>query len=147
MRVFVGQIYIRPGIDFPFSHHMQSWLSEQLTALASPGPAFLKSYEKTFDLMIRVSAKTEIGENEIKGPTVFKKDKDVEYTVFLPFDAIRAAGARGRRLAAERLLDGVTAVFVRAGVEASDLPARRDDLIEQLSTDDQMLDAPWVNVS
>ena len=143
MKVSVGQIYIQAGVDFPFSFEMQSWISKELSALASPGPAFLKSYGKAFELMIRLSAKTELGENEIKGPTVFKKDKDVEYTLFLPYDRIRDAGAASRRLAAEKFVDGVAAVFAKAGIEAPDLPKRRPSLVKKLATDDKMLDEPW----
>ena len=143
MKVSVGQIYIQAGVDFPFSFDMQSWISKELSALASPGPAFLKSYGKGFELIIRLSAKTELGENEIKGPTVFKKDKDVEYTLFLPYDRIRDAGAGSRQLAAEKFVDGVTAVFAKAGIEAPELSKRRATLIKKLATDDEMLDASW----
>ncbi len=38
--------------------------------------------------MFRMSAKTKISEVEIKGPKVFKKTKDVEYSIFLPYDVI-----------------------------------------------------------
>ena len=94
MKVFVAQLYIEPGVYFPYSHRMQSWLSNELTALAKPGPAFLKSYGKLFELMIRLSAKTDIRETEIVGPTVFKKDKDVEYSLFPP---VRSDSCRRRR--------------------------------------------------
>jgi hypothetical protein len=143
MKVSVGQIYIQAEVDFPFSFEMQSWISKELSALASPGPAFLKSYGKGFELIIRLSAKTKIGENEIRGPSVFKKNKDVEYTVFLPFDPIRDAGAGSRRLAAEKFVDGVAAVFAKAGILAPKLSERRATLINKLVTDDEMLDAPW----
>ncbi|HVJ21026.1 MAG TPA: hypothetical protein VM686_36700 [Polyangiaceae bacterium] len=32
--VAVSQIYIEPGVGFPFSHQMQQWLSAELTSLA-----------------------------------------------------------------------------------------------------------------
>ena len=143
MRVFVGQIYVKPGINFPFSHHLQAWLSEQLTELASPSTAFVKRYGSEFDLMIRISAQIGIAEADIKGPTVFKADKDVEYTVFLPFDVIRAAGSDGRRLAMEQLLSAVSFVFHDAGVEAPELAARRESIVQRVCSDEQMLSSAW----
>ena len=143
MRVFVGQIYITPGVSFPFSHAMQAWLSEQLTALSSPSAAFVKQYGTTFDVMLRISARAGSAETEFKGPTVFKADKDVEYTVFLPFDTIRAAGAGGRRLAAELLLSAVASVFDKLSVESPELSDRREELVARLSSDETMLSEPW----
>jgi hypothetical protein len=143
MRVFVGQIYIKPGVSFPFSHAMQAWLSEQLTELASPSAAFVKQYGSSFDVMLRISAQTAATETELKGPTAFKADKDVEYTVFLPFDTIRAAGGAGRQLAAELLLSAVADAFDRLKVEAPDLSGRRQDLVRRLTDDEEMLSGPW----
>jgi hypothetical protein len=88
MKVFVSQLNIQPGVSFPFSHVMQSLLHETLSALAVPSPAFTDKYGADFNLIVRLSAKREPKQNEIKGPTVFKKEKEVEYTLFLPFEAI-----------------------------------------------------------
>ena len=91
MNVFFSQIYIEPGVDFPFSYHFQRRLSEQVTSLVMPSARFLAKYGDDYKLIFNVSAKQVIQVNEIRGPTVFKKTKDVEYTAFLPFDVIRAS--------------------------------------------------------
>jgi hypothetical protein len=87
VRVFFCQIYIEPGISFPFSHHFQRRMSDHVTSLVSLSPEFEKRYGLDWDVTINVSAKEQM-ENEIRGPTVFRKNKDVEYSVFLPFSAI-----------------------------------------------------------
>src|SRR5438128_660345 len=88
MKVHFGQIYIEPGVEFPFSHLFQRYLAKEVTALVVPSGKFIEKYGSDFELMFRISAKNGIQDNEIRGPTVFRKAKDVEYTVFLPFDII-----------------------------------------------------------
>lgn len=142
MRVSVGQIYIKAGVGFPFSVGMQRWLGGELSDLASDATAFAGRYGGDFSLMIRVSAETGIFENQIKGPTVFKKDKDVEYTVFLPYQAIMV-GAESRRLAAQFLIDGVREVFRQAGIDTEKLDACVENLVDQLSSGEGMVNKPW----
>ena len=52
MKVSIGQIYVEAGVSFPFSHHMQRWLSDRLSELATPGAEFLQysRYGAAFDL-------------------------------------------------------------------------------------------------
>jgi hypothetical protein len=143
MKVFISQLYIQPGVSFPFSHHMQSWLHEALSALAVPSPAFTDKYGADFNLIVRLSAKRELKQNEIKGPTVFKKEKDVEYTLLLPFEAIIEQGDMCRAALAF-LFDGVRAIFARSGIEAPGLDAaKQEEIIEQICSGPDMLDGPW----
>jgi len=88
MKVWFGQVYIEPGVNFPFSHHFQRRLSQEVTALTKPSREFIKKHGEDFELMFNVSAKQALQDNEIRGPAVFRKTKDLEYTVFLPFDVI-----------------------------------------------------------
>lgn len=142
MNVGVGQIYIRPGIKFPFSHHMQIWLGERLEALDLPAPEFEKRYGGDFTLMLNLSAKERLDALEVKGPTVFKTDKDVEYTIFLPFDVITAA-SDPRRTASEHLVDGIKAVFNLCGVHTEHLERARSEIVEHLCSDPTMVTEAW----
>ena len=85
MKIFVGQIYISAGIEFPFSLRFQKWLGDTLSERIEVSGEFSKKFGVDFKLGFRLSAKEEIGEPEIRGPTVFKRDKDVEFSIFLPF--------------------------------------------------------------
>ncbi len=142
MKVFLGQIYGEPGVSFPFSHHMQAWLGAQLSELATPNTEFLNMYGADFALMVRISARTNCTENQIKGPTVFKKTKDVEYTLFLPYDAIVAAD-EGCRAAVRFLLNGIQQVFTRAHIDAADFESRMAFIEEHVCSEAAMLKKPW----
>ena len=88
MKVHFRQIYIEPGVTFPFSCDLQRRLAREVSALVEPSAKFLKKYGDDFELTFNVSAKSGIDANEIRGPSVFRRAKDVEYTIFLPFDLI-----------------------------------------------------------
>jgi hypothetical protein len=142
MNVHIGQIYIEPGVNFPFSYLMQIWLSEELSLIADPCDKFLKKYGADFELTVLVSADTQIVDNLIKGPTVFKKYKRVDYVVYLPYDVI-AQAQDGCRAALEFLLAGIRSVFVKVGIDLEKLDAKRAFIIEHICSDTTMLKHPW----
>lgn len=137
MKIYFGQIYIEPDAFFPFSHLFQRRLSEEITALVAPSAKFIQKYGEDWELMFNVSAKRAIFENEIRGPSFFKKDKDVEFTIFLPFDAIQRE-VSVRRAAIEFLLRGVCSVLGSLGIDTSAIQARQSSLAESISSDPTM---------
>jgi hypothetical protein len=144
MKVWFGQIYIEPGVSFPFSHLFQRRLSAEVTALVEPSSTFLKKYGSDFELIFRISAKQGLKDNEIKGPTVFRKAKDVEYSIFLPFDVInRNADAPKRALSF--LLKGVCKVFDMLEIDKTRLFNKQQSLIEGICSDPTMLEEPSWN--
>jgi hypothetical protein len=140
MKVHFGQIYIEPGVAFPFSFLFQRRLSEEITALITPSAAFTQRYGDDWKLMFNVSAKRTIADNEIRGPSVFKKDKDVEFTIFLPFDTIQRE-ASVSRCALAFLLQGVCSVLVSLGIDTSAIQVRQSSLTETISSDPTMFKA------
>ncbi len=91
MKVFFRQTYIETGATFPFSVHFQRRMTEVVTSLVVPSAKFLSKYGDDYDLIFNVSAKRGLQENEIRGPGIYRRTKDVEYSVFLPFDVIMAS--------------------------------------------------------
>lgn len=141
MKVWFGQIYIEPGVGFPFSHFFQLRLASEVTDLVAASTKFIGRYGADFELMFRISAKQGLQDNEIRGPTVFKKAKDLEYTVFLPYDVIMR-DARAPRTALEFLLKGVCEVFDRLDIDKAKLVEKQGSLIDGICSDPTMLAAP-----
>lgn len=139
MEIHFGQIYITPGATFPFSWQFQGRISEELTALVSPSPKFKEKYGSEFNLIFNISAKKQIQENEIRGPTVFKKDKDVEYSIFLPFDVIKQ-NSDVLRTALQYLLRGVCDVFALLGIDATKVVQKEEAIIENICSDPTMFE-------
>lgn len=143
MKIHFRQSYFKvAGANFPFSAQMQIWISTELSSLAIHSADFEKKYGAGFELTIQLSADTNTADNVIRGPGVYKKDKDVEYTLFLPYDVIieTKAGCCG---ALEYLLDGIHRVFELAGIDPGPLDQRRDSIIEHICSDPEMLREPW----
>lgn len=141
MKVWFSQIYCEPGVEFPFSHFFQRRFSEEVTELAEASAKFLKIYGRDFELMFRISAKQSLEDNEIKGPSVFRKTKDVEYTVFLPFNTVMRH-ADAPRQALRFLLKGVYSVFDELEIDKARLLAKEESIIENVCSDPTMLAAP-----
>ena len=111
MNIYISQIYIQPGVSYPFSYRFQKFMSEAVTERVSPSEKFVTRYGEDFDLIFRMSAKSEIAETEIKGPTVFKRDKDVEYSIFIPFRG-NESDSKTLHDVVMTLLNGIVSVLI-----------------------------------
>jgi hypothetical protein len=129
MKVHFGQIYIQPGVTFPFSFLFQRRPSEEVSALVKPSAMFIQRYGADWELLFRISAKHSIPDNQVRGPTVLEKDRDVEFTIFLPFDVIQTA-ASVTLSAIEFLLRGICSVLASLGFDTAQIQARRSLLAE-----------------
>ena len=134
MRINFGQIYATPGVTFPWTIYFQKQLGEKVTALVSPGSKFTTRYGEHWSLMIRISAKRGIASSEILGPSVFRKDCSVEYSIFLPYDHM-PKGSDFAEPALHSLLAGVCEVLTKAGIEHDDLDAEQHRLVVEFSKD------------
>jgi hypothetical protein len=111
-------------------------LSEEITALVTPSAKFTQKYGDDWNLIFRVSAKRII-DNEICGPTVFKKEKDVEFTIFLPFDTIQHEVSVSQSAIAF-LLRGVCSVLGSLGIDTSAIQAQQSRITVNISSDPTM---------
>jgi hypothetical protein len=137
MKIFFSQIYIEAGISFPFSFVFQRHLSDEVSALIVPSPMFLEKYGSDWNLAFRINAKSAIQETEVRGPTVFRKDKNVEYSIFLPFSVIRQKPDVSKA-AIQILFDGFLSVLTSLGFSTEKLETQRLELIERICSDPAM---------
>jgi hypothetical protein len=124
MKIFLGQIYIKPGISFPLSLRFQQWLGDELSQRVEISEAFSRTYSEDFGLGIRISAKADIAEPEIKGPTIFKRPRNVEFTVFLPYEARDCYDGEASRKIIQLILQSATRILEHVGLDATKV---RDD--------------------
>lgn len=139
MKVWFRQCYI--GVSFPFSHVFQKRMSKELSALVEASPKFLKRYGHEFELTFNVSAKEDLQDNELRGPTVFKKTKDVEYTVFLPFNVIMLR-PDAPKVALTFLMKGVCDILSMLEIDNSKVLEKQESLINGICSDPTMLEEP-----
>ncbi|GGP73003.1 hypothetical protein [Shewanella algicola] len=138
MRVFVGQIYIQAGVNYPFSHEFQKWVGDELSRLIEPSDAFIEKYSEEFELMFRLSAKAELDEIEIKGPTVFKKDKDIEFTIFLPYQRISLEEKDSFIEPIKLFLEGVALALEVLSINSSMVRSNSSELVEKIISNGSM---------
>lgn len=138
MPIYFAQFYIEAGVSFPFSHLFQCRLSDEVTTLIAPSAFFAERYGDDWDLIIRISAKSAIQNTEVRGPTVFKRDKDVEYSIFLPFSTIQQT-PDVLRAALRFLFDSFLPVLTSLGFSTDRLASRQFELIESICSDAKMV--------
>ena len=141
MNVYFTQIYIEVGVNFPFNHLFQRYLSKEITALVEPSGKFITKYGADFDLSLNVSAKKAITDNEIWGPAVTKKAKRVGYTIFLPY-AVIALQDDINRSALQFLFQGIYTVFEKLDIDPSRVMERQNALIDHVCADKTMTESP-----
>jgi hypothetical protein len=146
MKVAFSQVYFEVGAAFPFSVHFQRFLTREVTDLVRPSHAFTESYGTVRELIFRISAKHKLGDNEIRGPSFFRKAHQVEFTVFLPFDLI-VVHADAPRHALYFLLKGVSEALDLVEIDKSKLIQKSQSLIDSICADRIMLDKPSWNES
>jgi hypothetical protein len=139
MKVWFSQVYIEAGVEFAFSHHFQQFLSSQVSVLVKPSDLYAASFGLHFELMFRISAKTNTTNTEIMGPTVFRKTNDIEYTIFLPYDVISKQTCIARS-ALEYLFGGMYAVFKTLGIGTTEVLMNQKSLIDTICSDPLMFD-------
>jgi hypothetical protein len=139
MKIYFGQIYIQVGISFPFSHLFQKFLGAEISELIKPSQKFIKLHSEDYSLGIRLSAKKELAINEIKGPTVYKKDKDIEFTIFLPYTPIMKE-AEPNKSALEHLFHGIYEVLGKYEIDTSRLKAEQEKIIDKIISSPEMFE-------
>ena len=137
MKIHFCQIYIQVGITFPFGHRFQRFLGEKVTELTEPSPKFIKLLGEDYEITFNVSAKRQLAINEIVGPRVVKKDKDVEYSIFLPYVPIMQQPDPSRS-ALKHLLEGVYEVFEELEIDTSRLKAEQEEIINKIMSSPEM---------
>ena len=125
------QFYIQVGITFPFNYRFQIFLSDEITRLIKPSPKFIQLFREDYTLAFRISAKKELAINEVLGPIVFKRDKDVEYSIFLPYTPIMQQ-INPNESALEHLFDGVYGVLENYEIDISLIKKRQKKIIDKI---------------
>jgi len=138
VKIFFSQIYIQEGITFPFTHNFQKYLSDEITSLVECSTEFNKTYGPDWEIIFRISAKKDIDETEIKGPTLFRKDKDIEYTIFLPYVKIMNESDI-YKAALNTILLSVREVLDSLGIVTTKLINSTDQIVNEICSNKEMV--------
>jgi len=139
LKIFVVQVYIEPGINYPFSYIFQQRIHEILSGLVQPSEAFSRNYGSDFEVVLFLSAKRNISAPEIAGPGVYRKRKEVEYTIFVPHDGGDANQLGDYTKPLRDLLVGVIDVLERLKLDATEVKKNVDAIVKEIISDPAML--------
>ena len=125
---------------------------EELTALVKPTEHFIDAYSEDFSLIFNLSAKhrhkrrplhpQHIDDIEVWGPDPYMKEKDVEYTLFLPYFLKENDDPKRLNKALNRMFKGL--VFVLRNLlemNVDSLLTQQNRIISEILSDPKMLDS------
>ena len=139
MNVYVSQAYIETGSAYPFSHHFQRFISREITARVSPSEYLTKKFGEEYNIKFRMSAKSAIPEVEVRGPTVYRDTKDVEFTIFVTFDKSQGDSTEACYRALEELLCAIINTLSMLQFDVSRLADEYKSLITHVMSEPKML--------
>lgn len=139
MNVYVSQFYIEAGANYPFSHRFQHFVSKAIADRIASPESFVQKYGENFDLIFNMSARSDIRETLIKGPAVFQRGKDVEYSIFLPYDSDNHDPSALKQVVV-RLLSAIVNVLTDLGFDASAVLRDSSELADQIVENPAMID-------
>jgi hypothetical protein len=140
LRIHIVQIYVNAGIRYSFTHVFQRRMQEILSNLVRPSGEFSRRYGSDFAVVFNLSAQTGISVPRIVGPAVYRKTKDVEYTIFLPHDGSDANQLDDYTKQIRDFLAGVIDVLERLKLDAAPVKEKTDDIVREISSDPAMID-------
>lgn len=141
MKIFIGQIYIKVGVAFPFSLRFQKWLGDALSERVGVSEQFSNEFGPSFGLGLRISAKENIDQPEIKGPTMFKRDKKVEFTIFLPHRPSDYHDPKVASLLVEQILQSAVLILQQLGLDTVNVVGDKHHLRTEFLSTPGLLDA------
>lgn len=138
MNIYVVQIYIEAGASFPFSHVFQRYIHNRLSSLVDGWGRNAGHYGPDFGLIFRMSSKSDLATTEIKGPTIFKRDKSVEYSIFLPSNLLGNRSTDDYRAVLRALMDGIVTVMDGLGINTEKVKVESEDIVDLIVHDPAM---------
>lgn len=139
MKISIGQLYTEPGVNYPFSNVFQHWLGKEIADRVQPSVEWASSYGADCSLMLRINAKSGLVRPEIKGPTVFKSDRDVEVTIFLPHNGQPLTEKFDLRQPLKFMLGGIIDALRLCRLDSRLVEASVAELIEQAAENPAMI--------
>jgi hypothetical protein len=139
LKIFTRQIYTEPGIDYPLSHVFQQRIGEILSGLVHPSEEFRRTYGSDFRIIFKLSAKRDISFPEIIDPKVYKKTKDVEYSIFIPHDGSDVNKLDDYTKPIHNFLLDVSSALERLKLNADEVKNNIDSIVKEITLDPAIL--------
>lgn len=140
MKAKFTHIFIQAGIKFNFSYKLHLFLSDEISALLTPSLKFLKLYNvEDYTLIFNISAKKELAINEIVGPLTNRKNKEIEFTIFLPYSVIIKT-ENPKKTALRQLFLGIYKVLSKYDIDIHKIVAKENEIITYILESPEMFD-------
>jgi hypothetical protein len=131
MKIFFGLLFLDPDAVYPLSVRWCEFMSERISALDLPSAAFEAKYASGYNLIFRVNAERGLREVKVHGPTHFRRQRDVEFTIVLPHAGEPIRNVAGCALALHLLFNGTARVLRELDVDPTNLEAAAPGIVAE----------------
>jgi len=87
MILIINSLFVEPNITFNVSDNIMAKINETFEGALKPSKTFIKNYEN-FDIGFTISTKKEVEYLYIQGPLIDKKEKEIYFTIWMPYEKI-----------------------------------------------------------
>jgi hypothetical protein len=131
MKIFFGLFFLNPDAVYPLSVRWCEFMSERISALGLPCASIQAKYGSDCSLIFRVNAECGLREVRIHGPTYFRRQRDVEFTIVLPHTGKPIRNAADCAFALSHLFNGTVRVLRELGVDPANLEAAAPSIVAE----------------
>src|SRR5262245_56694701 len=132
MKVYFTQIYADVGANFNISHKVISELTDRVNKELVDENVFELKYGEGYRLGFVISAKKDIDDMVIKGPSISGRYKTVEYIIYLPYEKVMENPDRLRTILCY-VSKGVTSVLSAYNTTNCRIDVLLSDLTREMS--------------
>lgn len=133
--LFISYINLSPELRNPFSSTTHGVLVDKFNERFATWEGFFRAYEG-YDLAFIIVTDEGVGKLEVKGPTVFRKTKTVDFSIFLPenIDTLVPENPQDFRIYLDWVFSGISSAIVRYGVSQEDIEIIKDECLLELGS-------------
>lgn len=172
MKFSLSQVYVEPGVNLPFSHRFSSWMDFKLEQNFTPDQAHLPLPKElstaTVDMRSRVDSPTRktkyffrgstaesirlisinlscqkaINGPLVLGPKVYKKTKEHEYTIFLPFEKV-VGSEDPTYTSLSLLLESIAHIMCNYNYYIKNIESAKLEWIKEIKENEDMFKHQW----
>ena len=141
MTILFTQIYTEADVNFPFSNDLLRFLDESVSNVTDPSTFYVNKFGNDFKIRIYINAQSNKLKNEIRGPRVYRKTKDIEYVIVLPYTVINKHSDH-RQIALDFLFQGVIEILNQMEIDTHNLSEKVKTLIATILSNKLMFEDP-----
>ncbi|MEM9885748.1 MAG: hypothetical protein AAF849_07645 [Bacteroidota bacterium] len=118
MNITISSIFPEAGYNFNISYKIHEIIASEINEALTDLGTFDLTFGKDFDLGIIVSTKRKVNDLYVQGPAIFKREKIVDFTIWIPFREVKNSSSYTNSYI-DYLIKGILELFERYDIDTT----------------------------